>query len=66
MPDCGICRMKLEEIPATFRECYVQTCDCGKTVVVRTMARVSWEYDTALYVECCACGDYVEFILPVD
>lgn len=57
--------MKLEDTPAAYRHEYLVNCECGKVHKVLTQDSNFPEYDTVIYVFC-GCGDYVEFILPVN
>jgi hypothetical protein len=58
--------MKYEEI-CKFRRCeYSQECEnCGIWHTILTQRDNHSEYDTDIYLKC-DCGDYVEFILPVN
>jgi hypothetical protein len=58
-------KMKLEEIPKSQRTEYAEDCDCGKTIKVLTQRADGQEYDTKIHIQC-DCGEYVEFILPVN
>jgi len=58
--------MKYEEIPELDRFIYEQICDlCTITTTVLTQKEGRHEYDTGIYVRC-NCGNYLEFILPVN
>ncbi len=58
--------MKYEEIPETQRKEYTQICPCcGSYTTILSQGWGSHEYDTNVYLECC-CGEWLEFILPVN
>lgn len=57
--------MKLQEICEGNRTIYTNNCLCGNLFEVRTQRDNFPEYETAVYVKC-DCGEYVEFILPVN
>lgn len=44
---------------------YENTCECGKVHKVLTQEDSFPEYHTEVYVYC-DCGQYVEFVLPVN
>lgn len=58
-------KMKKEEIHPSLRTEYAESCVCGKAMTVLTQRENSPEYDTEIYI-LCDCGEYVEFILPVN
>lgn len=58
--------MKIEDIPTDLRCEYKDECDCcGGTIIVLSQAQHNPEYDTVIYIRC-DCGEYNEFILPVN
>jgi len=57
--------MKYEEIPKGLRSEYKKECKCGKTHLILTQKDDFPEYDTEAYV-LCNCGEFIEFILPVN
>lgn len=58
--------MNFEEIPQSLRNEYSQECDvCGMTSNILTQRDNFPEYETEIYV-LCRCGNYIEFILPVN
>jgi len=58
--------MKLEEILKTYRHEYKADCDiCELTQTVLTKESNYPEYETQVYLQC-QCGNYLEFILPVN
>lgn len=57
--------MKLEEVPVYRREIYQDSCQCGKIIQVLTQRNNFSEYETEIYI-LCECGEYLEFILPVN
>lgn len=58
--------MKLEDICEGFRHEYSKECPtCTMTMKVLTKRGNFNEYDTEVYVQC-QCGEYLEFILPVN
>jgi len=58
--------MDLDDIPKGSRTEYYETCKlCDKKHKVLTQCANNQEYDTYIYIEC-DCGEYIEFILPVN
>lgn len=57
--------MRLDEIPSGLRYEYGKICDCGRAYSVLTQKNDFAEYETEIYL-LCSCGEYVEFILPVN
>lgn len=57
--------MNLDAIPDSQRIPYENQCECGKNHTVLTQRGNFAEYDTEVYI-LCDCGEYVEFILPVN
>jgi len=58
--------MNKDEIPIHRRVEYVQTCVyCGLEQVILTQQNNFCEYETEIYLEC-QCGEFIEFILPVN
>ena len=57
--------MKLSDIDSLSQVSYRESCTCGKRHVVLTQRDNFPEYETEIYI-LCDCGEYVEFILPVN
>lgn len=58
--------MNIEEIPEGLRYEYKKVCDvCDMTMKVMTQRNNSPEYETEVYIQC-NCGNWIEFILPVN
>ena len=58
--------MKLNEICKAQRTEYQEECSCGKKFTILTQNGLNLsEYETYVYL-LCSCGEYVEFILPVN
>lgn len=58
--------MNIEEIPEFRRTEYIETCNlCGLDQKILTQRNNSPEYETEIYLEC-QCGNFIEFILPVN
>lgn len=58
--------MNIDDIPEGLRCEYEQECPtCLMTMTVLTQRGNSPEYETEIYVQC-SCGEYIEFILPVN
>ena len=58
--------MNLNEIPTGRRTAYEEECRCGNKFTILTQNGLGHsEYDTEIYLRC-PCGEYVEFILPVN
>jgi hypothetical protein len=58
--------MDLSEIPEGLRNPYTQTCSCcGLDQTILTQHSDYPEYETEIYL-ICQCGEYIEFILPVN
>jgi hypothetical protein len=58
--------MKYEEIPEYLASPYIKKCPCcGIEQEIRTQNDNFPEYDTQVYLKC-QCGEYIEFILPVN
>jgi hypothetical protein len=51
-------------VPECDRYAYERVCECGKKQTLLTQSGPG-EYDTGVYL-LCTCGQYVEFILPVN
>lgn len=56
--------MKLEEI-SKWNDEYIEKCICGKSLKVFTQEDDRPEYHTHIYIPC-ECGEYIQFILPVN
>jgi hypothetical protein len=58
--------MKYEEIHGAYRTEYAQNCPCCSDInKVLTQAGNDPEYDAYVYIQC-KCGQWIEFILPVN
>ncbi len=58
--------MKIEEIREFSRCSYEKECSCcGIMQEILTQGGNSPEYETEIYLKC-QCGEYIEFILPVN
>lgn len=57
--------MKKKEIPEFCQVEYLQQCNCGKEHMILTQENDYPEYETEIYI-LCDCGEYLEFILPVN
>ena len=57
--------MKIKEIPERRRFPYNSQCTCGACYEILTQRDSYPEYETEIYL-LCECGEYVEFILPVN
>lgn len=57
--------MQLEEIPESDRYPYKNKCTCGKKYILLSQEDDEPEYRTGVYIKC-ECGQYIEFILPVN
>lgn len=58
--------MKLEEISTGYRSSYIQKCICcDLEQEILTQGNNYPEYETDIYLKC-QCGEYIEFILPVN
>ncbi len=58
--------MNLEDIPIYRRAEYIKTCDlCGLNQMILAQRDNSPEYEYEIYLHC-QCGNYIEFILPVN
>lgn len=58
--------MKYDEIPTGYIYSYKNLCaNCGNRHEVLTRKDNFPEYDTEIYI-LCECGEYTEFILPVN
>lgn len=58
--------MKLEEILWHHRESYIQKCAfCDLEQEVLTQRDSFPEYHTEIYLKC-QCGEFIEFVLPVN
>jgi len=58
--------MKLDEISESSRCSYIQHCTCcGIEQEILTQMDSYPEYETEIYLKC-QCGEYIEFILPVN
>jgi len=58
--------MNLEDIRKWRRNEYIQACDlCGLNQKILTQEDSFPEYHTEIYLQC-QCGNYIEFILPVN
>lgn len=61
-------RMKQDDVRMLWDTEYKETCSvCGniQSVITQDGMKVS-EYTTTVYVKCAICGDWIEFILPVN
>lgn len=58
--------MRLNEIPEGRRYAYIQTCTCcGLKQTILTQRDNFPEYEPEIYLQC-QCGEYIEFIFPVN
>jgi hypothetical protein len=58
--------MKIEEIPLGLRNEYISICTCcGLSQKILTQRDNLPEYETEIYLQC-QCGEYIQFILPVN
>jgi len=58
--------MKLEEIYKNHRNSFIQKCSyCGLDQEILTQDDDFAEYHTEIYLRC-QCGEFIEFILPVN
>jgi C4-type Zn-finger protein len=58
--------MNLDKIPMGLRHEYTQICPiCTMEMKILTQHHNLPEYETEVYVQC-QCGNYLEFILPVN
>lgn len=58
--------MNLEEVPEYLRVVYEKECPiCCITQKILSKASNFPEYETEIYLQC-QCGEYLEFILPVN
>ena len=58
--------MEIDKIPIGYKCEYVKTCDCcGLDQTILTQEDDRPEYHTEIYLQC-QCGNYIEFILPVN
>ena len=58
--------MYLENISLGYRNEYKKTCDCCEMDnTILTQDDIQPEYHTRIYLQC-QCGNYIEFILPVN
>lgn len=58
--------MKLEEISETSRYSYKKKCSCCDLEQEILTQRDNYpEYETEIYLKC-QCGEFIEFILPVN
>ena len=58
--------MKIDDIPEGLRFSYTCTCSfCGLIQEILTQRHNFPEYETEIYLSC-QCGEYIEFILPVN
>ncbi len=58
--------MKLEEIVIYRRQKYKKKCSsCGINHLILTQRDDDPEYHTDIYLQC-KCGEFIEFILPVN
>jgi len=58
--------MKLDEIKEWNRHQYLEQCKfCGFKYELLTQEDINPEYHTDIYLKC-QCGEYVEFVLPVN
>lgn len=56
----------IDDIPKYLRYEYEQECSCCSRIIkVLTQDNDFAEYETEVYVQC-NCGEYAEFILPVN
>lgn len=58
--------MNKHDIPPGKRTEYFKTCElCKMELCVFAQADNGCEYETEIYLEC-QCGDFIEFVLPVN
>ena len=58
--------MQINEIPEGLRNPYVKECEiCGIEQTILTQRGNFPEYETEVYLKC-QCGEFIEFILPVN
>lgn len=58
--------MKKDEIPIYCQVEYIQQCDlCGMEQKILSQRHDFPEYETEIYLQC-QCGEFIEFILPVN
>ena len=58
--------MKLEQIRESYAVEYNKCCECcGLNQKILTQGGNYPEYETEVYLQC-QCGDYIEFVLPVN
>lgn len=58
--------MKKDEIPIGLQVEYCNTCDCcGLEQKILSQRDNFPEYEAEVYLQC-QCGDFIEFILPVN
>lgn len=57
--------MKYDEIYPGCRYVYEKLCKCGNRHKILTQRDNQPEYETEIYI-LCECGEYIEFILPVN
>jgi hypothetical protein len=58
--------MRIEEISEGYRNEYEMICDlCEMKQLILTQRNSFPEYETEIYLQC-VCGNFVQFILPVN
>lgn len=58
--------MKIDEIPKGLQYEYSQVCPCcSLSHLICTQNNDFPEYETEIYLQC-QCGEFIEFILPVN
>lgn len=58
--------MNKDDIPIYRRTEYIQVCSCcGLVQKILTQGNNFPEYETEIYLQC-QCGEFIEFILPVN
>lgn len=60
------CVMKAKEVYDGYRQEYKETCPlCKREQLILTQRNNFPEYHTEIYLQC-QCGEFIEFILPVN
>lgn len=58
--------MQIDDIPLGSRNEYIKTCDfCGLDQTILTQIDNFPEYEAEIYLQC-QCGEFIEFLLPVN
>ncbi len=57
--------MDLEEIPEGLRYRYIKRCICERVHEIMTQDYNDPEYDTEVFLPC-PCGQWIDFLLPVN